>query len=103
MQGEIRVVQAGVYKVSAAFFGKHKPIFQVLVNGSTAMRSGSQMPGMGQYTAARAAVCSSDHQHAIIGCSVTEYLVFPSDACVTVLYQSQPASGQGFLLLQKAC
>ena len=103
MQGEVRVLTAGVYKVSAAFFGKQKPMFQLLVNGSVALRAGSHMPGMGQHTAARAAVCTSDDEHPVLGCSVTEYLMIPSDACLTVLYQSQPASGRGFLSLHKAC
>ena len=99
MQADITVVQSGMYQVTAAFFGKQKPTFHLLVNGAIALRVGSHSACTGQHTADRAALSEVTGQHAS-GTSVLQYLILPADACLTVVSPSQHTLSQGFLSLQ---
>lgn len=76
---------------------------QLLINGEMALRGGSLPSGMGQHTAARAHASSSSAEHLAFACVMTEYIMLPSHACLTLLHYPQPGSGQGFLSLQKMC
>ena len=105
MQGEIKVLKPGMYKVVAVVFGKKRLTLQLLVNGEMVLRSGTLPSGMGQHTAARAqchASSSSLEQPAFM-CVVNEYVMLPPNACLTLLHNPQPGSSQGFLSLQKMC
>ena len=103
LQGEVRVRVSGMYKVVAVIFGKQRPTLQLLVNGTIVMRGGGLPSGMGHHTAARAHASSSDVEQAVCGCSMTDYLLLPCNACLTVVHHPQPGSGRGFLSLQKMC
>ena len=103
MQGEIKVLKPGMYKVVAVIFGKQRPTLQLLVNGKMVLRSGSLPSGMGQHTAARAHASSSSLEQPVFVCVVDEYVTLPPNACLTLLHHPQPGSSQGFLLLQKMC
>ncbi len=103
MQADITVIDAGVYEVVAAFFSKRRPTFQLLVNGSVALRAGSHAACTGQHTAARALCFDGLTGHHVNGTSVVDHLMLPSDACLTVIYPSQQEAGQGFISLQQLC
>ena len=86
-----------------AFFSKRRPTFHLLVNGTVALRAGNHATYVGQHTAARAGCSDGSNGSQMSGMSLVEYLVLPSDACLTVMYQSQQEAGQGFLSLQQIC
>lgn len=92
-----------MYKVVAVIFSKQSPTLQLLVNGNTVLRGGGLPSGMGQHTAAHAHVGSSSVEQPVCACSMTDYLVLPSDACLTLVHHPRPGSGRGFLSLQKMC
>ena len=98
MQGVITVANPGIYEVVAGFFSKQKPTFQVLVNGTIALRAGSHVTCVGQHT-----IPHTSRADGLTGTHVTGYLLLPSNSCVTVVYQSHIEAGQGFVSLQHIC
>ena len=100
MQADVTVVLPGMYQVAAALFGKQKPTFHILVNGSIALRVGSHSTCAGQHTVHRAALSELVTGQHVSGTSVLHYLILPADACLTIVSPSQHALSQGFLSLQ---
>lgn len=97
-------MKPGMYKVVAVVFGTQRPTLQLLVNGEVVLRGGSLSAGMGQHTAARAHVSSSSSaEQPAFPCVMTDYVMLPPSASLTLLYHPRPGSGLGFLKLRKVC
>lgn len=103
LQGEVKVLKSGMYKLVAVVFGTQRPTLQLLVNGEVVLRGGSLSSGMGQHTAARAHISSSSAEQPAFACVMSDYVMLPPSASLTLLYHPRPGSGRGFLMLQKVC
>jgi len=97
----IKVVEAGLYQISFAFFTKSKPSVQLVINGESVL-SAINSPS---YVIHHGSGFISDgtgrmREGSVTGLSLVDYLALPSRSSVALHYHGKK-SGHGFLSLRR--
>lgn len=98
----LTAVAPGLYQLSLGFFAKKPRNVSVLVNGEVIFTVKSPSQAVSQKSTFEAITAKGKHSAGnVTGLSLSEFVAIPARARITLVYEGEGTSGEGFVCLRK--